>query len=243
MARRSGYGQFCPVSRAAEILAERWTPLVVRELLCGSTHFNQLRQGVPRMSTSLLARRLQELEHAGIVERRRLEGSRGYEYHLTPAGLELRPLVEGMGVWAQRWVRHELVLDRNLDPALLMWDLRRRAKAEALPAGARHVIAFHFTGVPSRRGRYWLLAEQGDVDVCERDPGFPVDLHVSASAKLLTQLWLGHISFEAAVHGGLKLEGERAHRLAFRDWFALSFFAEAGRQPPGHQDVAELRRA
>src|SRR5690606_4948188 len=104
-----GYGQFCPVSRAAEILAERWTPLVVRELLCGSTRFNDLQRGVPRMSPALLTRRLRELEHAGIVERRAATRGAGSEYHLTAAGEELRPVIEAMGLWAQRWMRDELV--------------------------------------------------------------------------------------------------------------------------------------
>src|SRR5690348_13536221 len=121
MIETRGYGQFCPVALAAEVLAERWTPLVVRELLMGSTRFNDLQRGVPRMSSALLARRLRELQFAGIVERHRSEGG-GSEYHLTPAGRELLPVIEKMGLWAQRWLRHKLVDTENLDPDLLMWD-------------------------------------------------------------------------------------------------------------------------
>ena len=115
MRETRGYGQFCPIAIAAEVLAERWTPLVIRELLCGSVRFNDLQRGVPRMSSALLARRLRELQHAGIIERR--SGASGSaEYHLTPAGKELFPVIEGMGLWAQRWLRHDHLDPGNLDP-------------------------------------------------------------------------------------------------------------------------------
>ena len=222
MARQKGYGQFCPVSRAAEILAERWTPLVVRELLCGSVRFNDLQRGVPRMSSSLLARRLKELQYAGVVERRRNAKASGWEYHLTDAGRELFPIVEGMGLWAQRWVRDDLVVDENLDPDLLMWDIRR------------FVVRFEFSGVPSNRQRYWLVFEEGDADLYMKDPGFETDLYVSTHVRTLTEVWLGHVGLEASLRDErLRLEGSRQDMRRFRDWFALSLFAEAGREPPG----------
>ncbi len=124
MAREKGYGQFCPVARAAELLTERWVPLIVRELLSGSVRFNDLQRGVPRMSPALLSKRLKELEHGGIIESRPAPSGRGSEYHLTKAGAELSPILEGMGLWAQRWVRDDLVESENLDPDLLMWDIR-----------------------------------------------------------------------------------------------------------------------
>lgn len=234
-----GYGQFCPVSRAAEILAERWTPLVVRELLCGSRRFNDLRRGVPRMSTALLSRRLKDLEHAGIVERRRSDSDRSSEYHLTEAGRELFPLVEGMGLWAQRWVRDDLTRDENLDPVLLMWDIRRTVTGDGMPEGRRFVVGFELAGVPSKRGRYWLVFDDGEVDLCQKDPGFEVDLWVSAHVRTLTQIWLGHLSLENALREDmLRLEGSQQDAKAFRSWFALSLFAEAGRQPPGLRAAA-----
>ncbi|MDH3737762.1 MAG: helix-turn-helix transcriptional regulator, partial [Alphaproteobacteria bacterium] len=122
MAGKKGYGQYCPISRAAEILTERWVPLVVRELCCGSTRFGQLQSGLPRMSSALLSTRLKELEYSGIVVRRPLEKGRGSEYHLTEAGKALFPVLESMGIWAQQWVRDDLVAPENLDPDLLMWD-------------------------------------------------------------------------------------------------------------------------
>jgi DNA-binding HxlR family transcriptional regulator len=234
MANQKGYGQFCPVSRASEILAERWTPLVVRELLCGSVRFNDLQRGVPRMSPSLLSRRLKELEYAGIVERRPAAKGRGWEYHLSEAGRELLPILEGMGLWAQRWVRSDLVADENLDPDLLMWDIRRNVKREHMAVEGRFVVRFEFAGVPSSRRRYWLVFETDDSDLCTKDPGFEVDLYVSSPVRTLVEVWLGHVPLDKAVRDErLRLEGTRGDVRAFRDWFALSVFAPAGREPPG----------
>ncbi len=231
---RQGYGQFCPVSRASEILAERWTPLVVRELLLGSVRFNDLQRGVPRMSSSLLSRRLKELEYAGIVECRPVPKGRGQEYHLTEAGKELFPILEGMGHWAQRWVRSDLVVDENLDPDLLMWDIRRSVTTDGMPQDRRFVVQFDFSGVPSNRRRYWLVFDRGDADLCLKPPGFDVDLHVSCGVRTLVEVWLGHVSLDRATRGGrLRIEGTRRDARKFRDWFALSIFAEAGREPPG----------
>lgn len=230
MVEKRGYGQFCPVALAAEVLAERWTPLVVRELLCGSVRFNDLQRGVPRMSSALLARRLKELQFAGIVERRRGAGG-AFEYHLTEAGRELFPVVEKMGLWAQRWLRHDLVDTANLDSDLLMWDIRRSVVSKCPPRDSRYVAEFRLSGVPVSRRRYWLVFERGIVDLCYRNPGFDVDLFVSANLRVLTRVWLGHISIEEAARDGrLQLDGSRRDIAAFRCWFTLSMFAPAGRE-------------
>ncbi len=226
MIRTKGYGQFCPVAQAAEVLAERWTPLVIRELCMGSTRFNDLQRGVPRMSPSLLARRLRELEHAGIVEILPAPGGRGSAYRLTPAGEALFPVIEQMGNWAVDWLRQQLTADENLDPDLLMWDVRRRAMHFGeLPEG-RHVVKFELTGVPVKRRFYWLVLDGAETDLCFRDPGFEVDLRVGANLRLLTRIWLGEVSIAAAsADGRLRLEGQREAVRAFRRWFALSHFA------------------
>ena len=239
MVDKRGYGQFCPIALAAEILAERWMPLVIRELLCGSVRFNDLQRGVPRMSSALLSRRLKELQFAGIVERRRGEAG-GFEYHLTPSGRELFPVVEKMGLWAQRWLRHDLIDGANLDPDLLMWDIRRNV-GRVPPRDRRYVAEFQLAGVPISRRRYWLVFESGVVDLCYRNPGFDVDLFVEASLRELTRIWLGHVPIEQAVREGrLRLDGARSDVAAFRSWFALSVFAPAGREPAGHvQPAAE----
>jgi DNA-binding HxlR family transcriptional regulator len=240
MVEKRGYGQFCPVALAAEILAERWMPLVLRELLCGSVRFNDLQRGVPRMSSALLAQRLKQLQFAGIVERRRGEAA-GFEYHVTPAGRELFPVIESMGLWAQRWLRHDLVGTTNLDPDLLMWDIRRNVVDKALPRGGRYVVEFRLSGVPISRRRYWLVFERGVVDLCYRNPGFDVDLFVEANLRVLTQIWLGHIPIEQAMRDGrLRLDGSRDDIAAFRSWFALNMFAPAGREPIGQ--IMQLRK-
>jgi DNA-binding HxlR family transcriptional regulator len=245
MVENRGYGQFCPVALAAEVLAERWTPLVVRELLCGSVRFNDLQRGVPRMSSALLARRLKELQFAGIVERRRGAGAGGaFEYHLTEAGRDLFPIVEQMGVWAQRWLRHDLVDTANLDSDLLMWDIRRNVVAKSPPRQTRYVVEFRLSGVPVSRRRYWLVFERGVVDLCYRNPGFEVDLFVAASLRVLTQIWLGHIALDQAVRDGrLQLDGSRSDVSAFRSWFKLNMFAPAGRQPAGRSEDHAARSA
>jgi DNA-binding HxlR family transcriptional regulator len=230
MAQHKGYGQFCPVSRAAEILAERWTPLVVRELLCGSVRFNDLQRGVPRMSSALLSRRLKELEYAGIVERRPAEKGRGQEYHLTEAGRDLFPILDGMGLWAQRWARNDLTADENLDPDLLMWDIRRRVTAEGIPADRRFVVLFQLSGVPVNRRRYWVVFDHGEADLCIKDPGYEVDLYVSAQLRTLTQIWLGHVTIGEAVRDErLSFDGARGDIEAFASWFALSSTAKFAR--------------
>jgi DNA-binding HxlR family transcriptional regulator len=242
MAEKRGYGQFCPIALAAEVLAERWMPLVIRELLCGSVRFNDLQRGVPRMSSALLARRLKELQFAGIVERRR--GANGFEYHLTVAGRELFPVVEQMGLWAQRWLRHDLVDTANLNPDLLMWDIRRNVANRPRPSKQRYVTEFQLSGVPVNRRCYWLVFEQSGVDLCYRNPGFEVDLFVGASLRTLTQIWLGHIGIDQAVREGLlHLDGSRRDTAAFRSWFALSMFASAGSAPSGQKELMAAKRA
>src|SRR4051794_5815310 len=155
---QGSYKQFCPVAMAAEILCTRWTVVLLRELVAGSTRFNDLRRGVPRMSPALLSKRLKELEAGGIV--RRVAAGRGlglYEYHLTAAGKDLRPVVEGIGFWGQRWVQSGPSLQK-LDVSLLMWDMRRNLDTKPMP-GRRSVIQFQFPELPAARRSYWLVVE------------------------------------------------------------------------------------
>ena len=224
VARMRGYGQFCPVAKASEIVAERWTPLVLRELLCGSQRFNDLHRGVPLMSRTLLARRLRELEDAGVIQRR--EAGAGPEYHLTPAGEELRPIIEQLGTWGHRWARKDVADD--LDPSVLMWDLRRRIDQSSIPA-QRVVVRFDLAGVSrahAAQRTWWLVLEPGEVDLCLKDPGFPVDVTVAADLAALTRVWMGRLAFaEAARRGDVRTEGPRALVRAFPGWLGLSLFA------------------
>ena len=219
----SGYGQFCPVAKASEVLAERWTPLVVRELLCGSHRFNELQRGVPLMSRSLLAKRLRELERAGVVERR------GAEYHLTEAGEELRPIIMGLGAWGQRWARSELPR-ADLDPRLLMWDMQRNIETEALPTH-RVVVRFRFTDpAPGLPRVTWLILDRDQVDVCYKDPGFDVDLVVAGRLRALVEVWMGDTSMSAVIRAReLLVEGPRDLVRAFPGWLRRSIFASVER--------------
>ena len=222
-----GYGQFCPVAKAAEIIAERWTPLVLRELLCGSRRFSDLHRGVPLMSRTLLAQRLEQLEDAGIVQRVARRHGRGREYQLTSAGEELRPLIDGFGEWGQRWARAQIELD-DLDAGLLMWDIHRRVNLEALPAG-RVVCRFDFRRVPPTMRcprTWWLVLDRREVDLCLKDPGFPVDVVVSADLRPLTAVWMGDVPLAEALRAGtVRVDGPPSLVRAFPTWLELSSFA------------------
>lgn len=216
------YGQFCPVAMASEVLTERWTPLIVREMLCGSTRFNELRRGVPLMSPSLLAKRLKTLERVGVVERR--SHGNAVEYRLTVAGEELRPIVESMGVWGQRWARGD-VRARHMDASLLMWDVHRNIDREALPE-RRVVVHFHLRGSVDKKSRFWLVLEPDSVDLCLNDPGHEVDLHVEGHVRTMIDYWMGRIELADAIRvGDLAVEGSRALVRALPTWFRRSPFA------------------
>ncbi len=218
-----GYGQFCPVAKALEVVGERWTPLIIRELLCGSRRFNELRRGVPLMSPSLLAQRLRTLERAGVIRREKTRSGNAWSYLLTPAGEELRPLVEGLGVWGSRWVRSRLGRD-DLDPGLLMWDIRRRLDARRLPP-RRLTIRFEFTDT-ARKFRHWWLVVDDEVDLCLTDPGFDVDLCVSGKLKDLTAVWSGDLRMAPALQTGLlQLSGPHRLRRALVSALQLGAFA------------------
>lgn len=221
----TSYGQFCPVALTSEILTRRWTPLVIRELLSGSTRFNELRRGVPRMSPSLLSTRLDELREAGIVVRRSADAGDHHEYHLTRAGEELRPIVEAMGVWGRRWLSGDLT-DEELDVELLMWDVRRRIDASNAPPG-RTVVHFHFHDRPAKHRDYWIVVEEdGEVDLCWKDPGYEVDLHVRTDVATMTGVWLGDFRFADVLRrGDVELQGATDVRRSFPEWLGLSIFA------------------
>ena len=223
MGKGQGYGQFCPIARAAELLTTRWTPLIVRELYFGSTHYSALRRGLPRISSALLSQRLKELERNGIVTCQRARTGPGHIYGLTEAGRALFPVLESMGKWAQVHSRDDMTRDENLDPDLLMWNIRRRVTLDGIPDDRRFVVSFHFLGVPSAKSRFWLLFGGEDIEVCLRDPGFDIDLAVTTHILPLTKVWLGHIPLESAIRErAILLEGDREDVSAFPRWFRIS---------------------
>jgi DNA-binding HxlR family transcriptional regulator len=227
----TGYGQFCPIAVACETFAERWTPLILRELLAGARRFSEIRQCIPRISRTLLAQRLRELEETGVVQSRPLARGRGREYRPTRAAEELREVLERLGEWGQRWGTAQFDPE-NLDLALLMWNVRRRIDLPRLP-NRRIVVCFVFRAFPPRcRGfrTCWLILEPKGTDLCLKDPGFDVDLVVTADAAAIARVWTGAITFAQAVRsGGLEVEGPRDLVRAFPTWLLLSHFAHVER--------------
>jgi DNA-binding HxlR family transcriptional regulator len=220
------YKQFCPVAMAAEVLCTRWTIVLLRELVVGSTRFNDLRRGVPRMSPALLSLRLKELEQAGIVKRVRSRGGPDiYEYHLTEAGKDLKPVIEAIGIWGQRWVKASLSLE-NLDPSLLMWDMHRNLDPTPMPP-RRCVIQFTYPELPLAQRQWWLVVEpETGVDLCRVDPGFDVDLYVTTDLRTMTAIWMGLSSVRQATDGGtMTLTGDRQLAARMQSWLGLSPFA------------------
>lgn len=219
------YSQFCPVARAAEIVASRWTPLLLRELLAGSTRFSELRKGLSRMSPSLLAQRLRELEAAGVIRKEKGAGPRSATYVVTALGRELTPFVMALGTWGQRYVIHELA-EHELDPGLLMWDVRRRLELAAFPAQGRFLAEFTITDAPTARRSWWILVEARSAELCTKHPGYDVDLRVVADLRTLVDVWRGYLPLDTATRlEVMKLEGAARHARSFGKWFLLSPFA------------------
>jgi len=213
------YGQFCPVAKAAELLGERWTLLIVRELLFGSTRYADLQRGLGRISPSVLSQRLKALCEAGVVVKHKaLPG--GTEYLLTQCGRELMPLVEMAGTWGQRWTRSRMSAD-ELDLDLLMLELERSIDPRLLPDHT--VVGITFTDQAARFKRRWLLIDDGEVDVCTDFPGREPLLELKATLRALTQIWMGDIGLEEALDRGVLLyEGPEKYRVNAKQWLRLS---------------------
>lgn len=202
-----GYNQFCPVSKASEIFAERWTPLILRELMCGSSRFSDMRRGLPRLSPSLLSKRLKELEAEGVVERRALDDN-AVEYHLTEAGSELMPVIHLLGRWGHRWARSKIE-QTDADPGFLMWDVRRELLPERFPEG-RTVVSFEFFDAPPKKRRYWLVVEDAEVDLCVKPPPHDVDVAIECDTRTMTDVYLGYRPLsEALDSGSLRVGGAK----------------------------------
>lgn len=225
------YGQYCPLSLASELLCRRWTVLVISRIMMGCNRFNAIRRGLPQMSPSLLSQRLDELEHAGIVQVRAAGRGGWKEYTLTPAGRELQPLVDTMAVWGQRWARDMTVED--LDPAFLVWSMHTRVDTDAMPPG-RTVIRFDFTGAPDDCKRFWLVNEDGDTEMCLKDPGYDVDLRVHADLRVFIEAWRGFRDLRCEMRAGrIRVSGPRALKEQFPDWLQLHVLAGIPRMRRG----------
>jgi DNA-binding HxlR family transcriptional regulator len=237
------YGQYCPLAKGAEVFAERWTPLILRELLRGSTTFNDLHRGVPRMSRSLLSSRLRKLEACGVVKRS--QRANLTDYHLTAAGRELGAVVSQLGTWAQRWFRSTFT-EHELDVGVLMWDMRCTVDAGAL-ASVRSVVQFTFTDQPGSSRYWWLVNEEGSVDLCPVDPGEEAALEIRTTLRVMTRVWMGDLPLETAFSSGqFKVYGSGQLKRCLLKWLRLSPYApvpEARRTPPSRSTPRETRVA
>jgi DNA-binding HxlR family transcriptional regulator len=230
MKPKGTYGQFCPVALTCEVLAERWTPLVIRELSTGSRRFADIHRGVPLMSPTMLTRRLRELEQAEVIVRR-LTGDRKIEYHLTRAGQALFPIVMQFAVWGKEFARMR-IQPGDVDPGLLIWEIRRYMDPTFLPK-SRTVILFRFPQADKKRQLWWLVADKGEVDLCVQSPGIDVDLTVDADMAELARLWRGDVTAEQAVRSGkIRMSGSPLLAKTFGRWVGINPGTRPRKIPP-----------
>lgn len=221
------YGQYCPIAKATEILGDRWTLLIVRDMLTGTQHFNDFERGLPGISRGLLADRLRRLEQVGIVEKLEKEyGRNRTQYQLTKSGQELYPVIDSLLNWAAKWAFGEPE-QNDLDPILLLWWMRDRVRVDQLP-DQRIVVQFDFKGAVKETD--WLVLQKEDVSVCLSHPGFEIDVLVTADIATLFKVWLGRMEFSEAVQQQqIEIDAVPALARAFPDWFAYSYAAPAVR--------------
>lgn len=215
------YGQFCPVAKAAEVFCERWTPLILRDLVLGASCFSELQRGVPLASPSLLSHRLKQLENEGIVERRKSASGRRWTYHLTPSGEDLAPIVISLGVWGQKWSRRQLT-KHEIDLGLLLWALERGAKPEAL-GHERTIVQLTLTDQIEKKRYWWFLNEAGRCELCLTKPDHNVDLFLEATLRDMIYVWRGDLPLARALDTGrLRAQGTVRTQRALPRWLAIS---------------------
>lgn len=210
------YGQYCPLAHTLELLGDRWTLLIIRDLMKGIRHFNDLERGLPGISRGLLSQRLRHLEKVGVIEKRLTTGRKSTEYHLTQAGQDLEQSIHALWLWGTRWAFAEPAPE-ELNSPLLMWRIHKEIRTEHLPED-RVVVQFSFYGV--ERSSYWLVLKPDDVSLCLTAPGFEVNVLVIADLSAFFQVWAGRISYyEALRQDKMRIEGAPGLIRAFSKWF------------------------
>ncbi len=220
----TSYGQFCPVSKATEIIGEKWTLLILRELLLGTSRFSDFQRSMSRISPTVLNKRLKQLEETGIVLKKRLSGQKGFEYRLTAMGKELEPIIEQVAIWGQRWARGQMS-DDELDVELLMWDIHRRIQTDSLPDGET-VLSFNFSDLDKYR-KWWLVISRQDVDLCTEDPGKDIDLYISSDLRTMVEVWQGDKDLKTTLRDErIQVVGSNVLIRNIEDWIGLCTYAD-----------------
>ena len=218
------YGQFCPIAKATEIIGEKWTVLIIREALMGSTRYSEFQRGLSLISPTLLAKRLDSLVNHGLLMKKKIPGQRGHEYFPTSSCKELLPIVRSLGDWGMRWARSNLTRT-DYDVELLMLYLQRSIVPEHLP-GNESVIRFKFTDIEDM-SEWWLVVTDDQIDVCVKDPGKEVDVYFTSTVKTMADIWMGDTTYRKALAGGaLKIVGNRALTRDVTAWMKLSLFTD-----------------
>lgn len=219
------YGEYCPISKAAQVIGERWTLQILRELHLGVTRFNEFRRYLPRLSPTLLNQRLRVLEEQGLVMKRKRPEAQGHEYQLTPAGREFGPILLALGNWAASWIAMQLdAADVSVDG--LMRDVQNSLLIDRLPRG-RTVLLFQFTDIVTS-SKWYLVADEGRTEICDEDRALDVDVYVTTDLHTLAAVWHGEAPLAPALaEGRIKLAGAPALLRSFPLWFGRSPFAPA----------------
>lgn len=218
------YGQFCPIAKATEILGEKWTILIVRELIMGATRFNELQRGLALISPTLLSKRLESLAEHGLVLKKKIPGQKGYEYFATESCKELMPVIVSLGEWGMRWARSSLT-EKDYDVELLMLYLKRSVIPEKL-VGNETVIRFKFTDI-NEFSDWWIVVNGTELDVCVKDPGKDVDVYFTSTVRTLADIWMGDSSYRKAQNSGdLTIVGLPQLTNNITSWMANSIFAD-----------------
>ena len=218
------YGQFCPIAKATEIVGGKWTLLIIRELLMGSTRFNELQRGLSLISPTILSRRLDELAQHGLVLKKKIPGQRGHEYFPTGSCKELLPVIRGLGDWGMRWARSNLT-EKDYDAGFLMMYLKRSIVTEKL-IGRETVLRFHFTD-RDEFSEWWLVVAGGEVDLCTNDPGKDVDVYFTTTVKMMADIWMGDSTYRKAIRDrSLSVVGDKSLTRNVTAWMSNSVFAD-----------------
>ncbi len=219
------YSQFCPIAKASEVLGDRWTLLVAREILMGASRFSELQRGLGSISTAVLTERLKSVSDNGLIIRRKITGKRGYEYFPTPACKELLPIIVSLGGWGMRWAKENLV-DEDYDVELLMLYLERSIVRDMLP-GPQTILQFEFSDLKKMR-HWWLVVNENNVEVCEKNPGYDIDVYFTSTVRVMTDVWLGHRTYKDAIRADeLTIIGDNALTKTVSKWLACTTFSQS----------------